>query len=532
VFKLSVTKAIQQFGAPARESIMAELRQFPERGVFVPVHARHLSPPAARDVIRSSMFLKEKFDATGNFEKLKARLVAGGDMQDPSDYDDISSPTAATSSIFILAALAGVEKRRVYTVDIASAYLNADMGDKTTVHMRLDKTVASMLCEAVPAYSEFLEPKGSMVVRLQKALYGCIQSAKLWYDHLSATLVADGFVNNPHDPCVLSKTVNGVQITVAFHVDDLFITSVSDRLCQDLLAMLRARYKTITVHEGRVHSYLGMRFEFADRGRVKVTMDKYIADILADYQITRGQKTPAGADLFQVDPDSPLLAADAATEFHSRVARLLYLGKKVRPDILLPVNFLNTRTQKATEQDMLKLNRVLRYLFETRDMGMVLEIDQGVQILGYIDASYGVHQDCKSHTGAIISLGKGPIFVKSSKQKIVSRSSTEAELIALSDMAGQVIWTRNFLLALGYQPPPATAFQDNQSTMALANKGRSTSERTRHVDIRYFWIKDRIDSGDIVVQYLPTADMLADLLTKPLQGDLFVRLRYLLLNWF
>jgi hypothetical protein len=532
VFKLSVTKAIQQFGPPARDSIMAELRQFPERGVFVPVHARHLSPVAAREVIRSSMFLKEKFDAAGNFEKLKARLVAGGDMQDPSDYEDISSPTASTSSIFILAALAGAEKRHVYTVDIASAYLNADMGTATTVHMRLDKTVAAMLCEAVPAYTEFLEPKGSMVVRLQKALYGCIQSAKLWYDHLSATLVADGFVPNPYDPCVLTKTVDGVQIAVGFHVDDLFITSVSDHLCQEFLTMLRKRYKTITVHEGCVHSYLGMRFEFADEGRVKVTMDGYIADVLSDCEVTRGQKTPAGADLFEIDPDSPLLSESASAEFHSRTARLLYLGKKVRPDILLPVNFLNTRTQKATEQDMAKLDRVLRYLFDTRDMGMVLEIDQGVAALGYIDASYGVHQDCKSHTGAVISLGKGPIFVKSSKQKIVSRSSTEAELIALSDMSSQLIWTRSFLLALGYTPPPATAYQDNQSTMALANKGRSTSERTRHVDIRYFWIKDRIDSGDIVVEYLPTEAMIADLLTKPLQGDLFVRLRFLLLNWF
>jgi hypothetical protein len=99
-------------------------------------------------------------------------------------------------------------------------------------------------------------------------------------------------------------------------------------------------------------------------------------------------------------------------------------------------------------------------------------------------------------------------------------------------MSSQLIWTRSFLLALGYTPPPATAYQDNQSTMALANKGRSTSERTRHVDIRYFWIKDRIDSGDIVVEYLPTEAMIADLLTKPLQGDLFVRLRFLLLNWF
>ena len=131
----------------------------------------------------------------------------------------------------------------------------------------------------------------------------------------------------------------------------------------------------------------------------------------------------------------------------------------------------------------------------------------------------------------VISMGGAPIDTKSTKQKINTKSSAEAELIALSDMCSRAIWCREFLAAQGYTVQPARVYQDNMSTIALATKGASSSDRTRHVSIRYFWMKDRVDSGDIEIVYNPTADMVADILTKPLHGELFIRLRKLLLNW-
>ncbi len=107
---------------------------------------------------------------------------------------------------------------------------------------------------------------------------------------------------------------------------------------------------------------------------------------------------------------------------------------------------------------------------------------------------------------------------------------SQAELVGVSDAMTQVIWTREFLLAQGYNLGPAVVKQDNQSTMVLANKGRSTSSKTHHIGIRYFWVNDRIVSGDVVLEYLATKDMAADILTKPLQGILFRKMRTLLQN--
>ena len=121
----------------------------------------------------------------------------------------------------------------------------------------------------------------------------------------------------------------------------------------------------------------------------------------------------------------------------------------------------------------------------------------------------------------------GPLFLnkktivavhcKSAKQQIVTKSSTEAELVALSDSASQVLHTRAFIMAQGYECGPMTAYQDNMSCMALIERGQSAAERTRHIDIRYFWVKERADMGQVIIKHLGTKEMYANLLTKPLQ---------------
>jgi len=212
---------------------------------------------------------------------------------------------------------------------------------------------------------------------------------------------------------------------------------------------------------------------------------------------------------------------------------MLYLAKRVRPDILQPVIFLSTRVQEPTTDDWCKLERCLKYLNGEPDLGIILRPNPGsLGINAYVDASYGVHADGKSHSGVMIALGAGPIYIRSSKQKIVSKSSTEAELIGLSDACSQIIWCREFLIEQGYEVAAAKVYQDNQSTMALVKKGKGSSDRTKHISIRYFFVKDRVEAGDVNIEYLPTGEMIADVLTKPLQGEPFKQLRKQLLNWY
>ena len=170
--------------------------------------------------------------------------------------------------------------------------------------------------------------------------------------------------------------------------------------------------------------------------------------------------------------------------------------------------------------------RVIRYVNENRDTGLILRPGKLGRMVAYIDASYGTHPDGKSHSGSVIMMGSALQMAKSQKQKIVTKSSAESEFVALSNsLLGEGLHLCEFWRGLGYDLAPLLVYQDNQAAMALAQKGKSTSSRTKHIAIRYFWIKERVDSGEVSIEYLPTKQMLADLLTKPLQGELFIKLR-------
>jgi hypothetical protein len=492
--------------------------------VFKQILLRNLTDTQRKSIIRSKMFLKEKFFSDGLFDKLKARLVAGGHMQNRSDYgeDETSSPTVSLSSVYLVLSVAAKEKRKVGTADVGMAYLNANMGKP--VYMRIDKRLSQMLVELFPDVYQ-LDTDGCIYVKLEKALYGCVESAKLWYDEISSTLLALGFVRNPHDVCVFNMDRNGHQVTVCLYVDDLLLTSIDDTDIDWVVDELRKKYSTVTLNSGSVHSYLGQTFDFRVPGEVSVSMEGYIRDVLDASGVKGFRATPATMDLYEITEGLALLDQQKQDDFHSLVMRLMFLAQRARPDILTPIAFLSRRWGKATLEDSGKLERVLMYLNSWPDLKMTLACEKDLRVYGYVDASFAVHKDMKSHTGGVISLGRGSVNVSSKKQQLMTKSSTESELVGLSDQLPQILWTRNFLLAQGYAVGPARIFQDNQSTIALVAKGRSTSSRTRHIAIRYFFVKDRVDTGEVEVVYKATGDMRADIMTKPLQGDLFRKMR-------
>jgi hypothetical protein len=165
----------------------------------------------------SHMFYKEKYDGAGVFEKLKARLVGDGRTQVRSE--DYSSPTARIESIFNSLKVIVEENRATLVLDIGGAYLNAKIDAE--VYMWLGREIADILIRIMPEYKDYTDDHGRILVQVEKALYGLIQSAKLWYEHLTGVLSKNGFESNSMDPCVWNKIVKGNQVTVVIYVDDL-----------------------------------------------------------------------------------------------------------------------------------------------------------------------------------------------------------------------------------------------------------------------------------------------------------------------
>jgi hypothetical protein len=149
----------------------------------------------------------------------------------------------------------------------------------------------------------------------------------------------------------------------------------------------------------------------------------------------------------------------------------------------------------------------MEYLQGTMDMPLILGANSTGVLNWYVDASFAVHANMRGHTGGGLMMGRGYPIVSSTKQKFNTRSSTESELVGVDDMMPSIIWTQYFLKAQGYGVTDNIIFQDNKSTMLLERNGKaSSSKRTKHINIRYFFITDQISKGEVRVKWCPTSD--------------------------
>ena len=282
-------------------------------------------------------------------------------------YDDVSSPTVSTEAIFVNVALAARERRHVVTLDVGTKYLYAH--NRFENYMELKAPFAAAIVKQNPKWRKYLDAKGKMVVRLKKALYGCIESALLWYEYLTNVLGELGFKANAYEPCVLNAMMNDIQVTITLHVDDLLVSSVSQENVDTVVKFMQSKFEKITVHTGKVLKYLGMLFDFSRDGEVTVSMDHYIEDVLMQWnsEVKGASTTPATGVLFNVDTESPPLSKKESERFHSTVAKLLYAAKRVRIDILTATTALTTRVQDPREADMEKLVRIILYLKSSKE---------------------------------------------------------------------------------------------------------------------------------------------------------------------
>lgn len=417
-------------------------------------------------------------------------------------------------------AIAAIERRKLMTVDITGAYLECDLAEDMEVIMKLDPVLTTILHSVDKSAVGYEDKNGVTYVKLNKALYGTVQAALLWYKKLCSVLVGAGFKMNPYDPCLFNQTVDGEQITVCFHIDDLLVTSTSEAHLDTLVKHLESSFSNLTVNRGKQHSYLAMNI-VEEHDTITVDMTAYIDKCIGSRTFGRAASSPARDDIFSEPEDATPLNEEERAKFHSCVAQLLYLCKRTRIESLCTVNHLASRVGKSTSDDNAKLDRVLNYLAHTKDRKLVMRKGGQVAMEGYIDASYGVHDDGKSRTGVALMIGGTCVGAWSSKQKLNTKSSTEAEIVGLSDGLSHVLWMRELLKAQGYNLPPTKVHQDNQGVLSIMARGRNPKHRTKHLNIRHFFARDRVYIGDIILTYCPTRDMIADILTKAVNGELF-----------
>ena len=236
---------------------------------------------------------------------------------------------------------------------------------------------------------------------------------------------------------------------------------------------------------------------------MKVDMIKHMKAMVTEFPedlAGTSEDHAAPPDLFAASKGE-LLDKEKAEAYHTFVAKGLFACKRARPDIHPSIAILCTRVKDPRESDWAKSQHLMRFINRTADDKLTLSADNLRIIKWCVDASFAVHPDFRSHTGIGMTLGKGFPITKSSKQKLNTRSSTESELVGADSASQMILWTKFFMQAQGYPITENILYQDNKSTILLLENGkRSSSQRTRAINIRYFFLTDQIEKGNLKVE--------------------------------
>ena len=535
-----INKGLKVFGEAGNKGVIKEIDQMLKRGAFGPILIQDLTEEERLKAFDSMMLLSEKEDG-----EVKGRFVGRGDQsQEFFTKEETASPTVSLDALEVTCTIDAKEGRDIMSTDVPNAFIQTftpklPKGEGRII-MKITGTMVKYVIDIAPEYRDFVVLQNGrrvIYVEVHRAIYGMLVSSLLWYKQFRGDLEGQGFVFNPYDPCVANKMVRGKQHTIRFHVDDLLSSHMDPKVNDEFAKWLDLKYgqlKPCKIVRGTKHRYLGMILDFSVKGKLKIRMDDYVQNMLDEFPIKFNEKTkqatPAANDLLSAGTGN-LLNKERRETFHSFVAKGLLLSKRARLDVHPTITVLSSKVREPKESDWKDIVRFMRYLHSTKHWHKTLSADDLRVIKWWIDASFAVHPDFKSHTGSVMSMGSGAAQVMSRKQKLVSRSSTEAELIAVDDVITMVLWTKLFLESQGYPIEKNILYQDNMSAILLETNGRkSAGKRSRALNIRYFFIADQVELGNVQIEHCPTDEMIGDFMTKPLQGEKFRKFRDLILG--
>ncbi len=471
-------------------------------------------PPSAR-ILRSKFVLRVKHDASGSPTQHKARLVVLGCSQVPGvDYDASYAPVARMDAVRFLLAASANKNWAVHQMDVSSAFVNALLDEPVYVYPPPNPGKVS----AIP-------PPGH-VLRLNKSLYGLRQAPLAWNQLLNEWLTTEaGLTRSGVDPCIYfsyGNTVGVIDLVVLVWVDDLLVCGPSSDHVLAFKGLISRRFKMTDA--GPVNWFLNMLIQRTTE-HITVSQERYTRDLLRRFGMADANPsaTPLPMGFVVGVPGGDVLDAATAKVYRAVVGSLLYLASCTRPDLAYAVSQLTRHMSSPTKEDMAAAKHALRYLAGTSSLAITY--GGGGDLVGYADASFASDPQTRKSTGAYVFLFAGACVAWRSKiQSVVALSTTEAEYIALCDASQEATYLRDLAQLLGVRAGPVTICEDNQPCMHVATNATTTS-RTKHIDVKYHYIRECIAAGRVELRGVPTGEQLADGLTKSLAKVLFKAMR-------
>lgn len=457
--------------------------------------------PSDVNVVRCKWVYKQKELPDGQI-KYKARLVAMGFTQEYGiDYMETFSPVVRNSTLRLMFSIAVYKNLQIYHYDVETAFL----------HGKLEESVFMEQPEM------FVKPENHLkVCLLNRAIYGLKQSSRVWNQLVVKVLTDYGFKQSIHEPCIFTKFEGDIIVIITLYVDDFLIFTNCILEKEKLSKMLCENFNIKDL--GLIKNILGNRIERDNKG-ISIDQKGYILSLLEKFEMSqcKSVKTPLIPNLRLERSET----VDYNLPYQELIGKLMYLAINSRPDIAYSVNFMSQFNTCYNSVHWNHLKRVLRYLKGTIDYKLRFNYNKKFELVCHVDADWANDLDRKSYSGILFTLGGNPIHWAATKQRCIALSTAEAEFVSMCEAAKDAIYFKELFLELGVNIDNIKIFNDNQSALALSGSGYRFSNRTKHIGVRFYFVKNLIEQGVITVEYKPSELMLADVFTKSLS---FVKL--------
>ncbi|SGZ29881.1 BQ5605_C053g12604 [Microbotryum silenes-dioicae] len=464
--------------------------------------------PADAKILGSRFVFRTKRDQHGQVKSYKGRLVARGDSQRSGiDFDETFAPVAKFTSIRALLALAAAHGYHVHQADIDKAYL----------HGKLDKPLYIRVPDGI-----YMPGK---VLQLHRSLYGLRQAGRIWNDEIDSALSALGYAATESDHCVYVRTAGDERHYIALYVDDLLMISPSLPEIERTLQGLEQRYGVKRL--GEAEYILGIQIRRSDDGSITLSQEQYLKDVLARFGMSDAHPvaTPMQPDLRLEVELQPTPFPDR-TRYLQAIGSLMYASTGTRPDLAYTVGYLARFSRAPSTAAWGAIKHAFRYVAGTLSHGLRFAHGASPPLVGYSDCNWGAClSSSKSTMGYNFIYAGAAVSWSSRLQSRVADSTCDAEYLGLSHAGKEAIFLRQLFGELGLSSSePVLIYGDNQGANALT-KNPVFHARTRHIRLREHFVRDMVSLGDIVIQYITTSEMTADIFTKALSRDLFARHR-------
>lgn len=461
--------------------------------------------PSDKKALQCKWVFKIKRNPDDSVERYKARLVVKGFSQQKGvNYNETFSPVAKIGTIRTLLSVAASENMTLAQFDVSTAFLYGNLSEGEEIFMR---------------QPEGFEDGSDSVCKLRKSLYGLKQAARCWYKRFVDFLERLGFVASQADPCLFIKKEGQNKIFLALYVDDGLVASNNKKDFEDFLNKLKEEFK---VRSKPLSFFLGLEISREEDGSVRIDQKAYAKQVLERFGMYDCK--PVSTPIISSQPEEySQLEKETKFPYRQAVGALMYLMISTRPDLAFAVGVASRSLENPSPEDVIRVKRILRYLKGTISLGIIYKAGEEKVLQGYSDADHGGDLSTgRSTTGVLCRFAGSPISWLSQRQTSVAISTTEAEVVAASEAARELIWLKRLLDELTDLTKIPVLFVDNEAAIKLA-KNPEYHRRTKHIRLRHFFVREVVQEGIVSIQPISSDDQLADMFTKPIHKPKLIK---------